>query len=48
MLIIPTAYYVLENPKKSFYIFLSKIKMSFILNIIKKLYNEKEKAEFDV
>jgi len=48
MLIIPTAYYVLENPKKSFYIFMTKIKMSFILIWIKKLYNEEEKAEFDI
>ena len=48
MLIIPTAYYVLENPKKSFYIFLTKIKLIFILNMIKKIYNEKTKPEFDI
>ena len=40
MLIIPTAYYVLENPKKSIYIFLKKIKVIFILNIFKKFYNK--------
>ncbi|WP_413853028.1 efflux RND transporter permease subunit [Candidatus Ruminimicrobium bovinum] len=42
MLIIPTAYYVLENPKKSICIFMRKIGLAFILDILKKIYNEKD------
>ena len=40
MLIIPTAYYVLEKPKSSLYKFFKVLGFLFILNLISKLFNK--------
>ena len=47
MLIIPTAYYVLEKPKSSFHNFFKVLGFLFVLNLIKKLFN-KNKIEKNI
>ena len=40
MLIIPTAYYVLERPKKSFYSFFRALGLMFLFNLFGKIYKK--------
>jgi HAE1 family hydrophobic/amphiphilic exporter-1 len=40
MLIIPTAYYVLENPKSSLYGFFRKLGLVFLFNLFNKIYGK--------
>ena len=47
MLIIPTAYYVLEKPKSSFYKFFKVLGFVFVLNLINKIFN-KNKIEKNI
>ena len=47
MLIIPTAYYVLERPKSNFYKFFKVLGFLFVLNLINKLFN-KNKIEKNI
>ena len=47
MLIIPTAYYVLEKPKSSFHNFFKVLGFLFVLNLINKLFN-KNKIEKNI
>ena len=47
MLIIPTAYYVLEKPKSSFHKFFKVLGFLFVLNLINKLFN-KNKIEKNI
>ncbi|MFA7073619.1 MAG: efflux RND transporter permease subunit [Endomicrobiaceae bacterium] len=47
MLIIPTAYYVLEKPKQSFYMFLKKLRIIFLFNLIVKILNKFKRKEYN-
>ena len=40
MLIIPTAYYVLERPKSSFYRMFKALGLVFLFNLFGKIYNK--------
>jgi multidrug efflux pump subunit AcrB len=45
MIIIPTAYYVLERPKESINAFFKNLKLSALLKILQKFYNKHRKKE---
>ncbi len=50
MLIIPTAYYVLERPKSSFYKFFKALGLMFLFNLFSKMYKKfsnRDREEFE-
>ena len=48
MLIIPTAYYVLEKPKSSFYSFFRALGLIFLFNLIGKIYKKSKLKENNI
>ncbi|MFA6914437.1 MAG: efflux RND transporter permease subunit, partial [Endomicrobiia bacterium] len=47
MLIIPTAYYVLEKPKSSLYKFLKTLRIIFLFSLLNKIFNKFKVKEYN-